>query len=217
MSFPVCISSLWSDSWVPEHSVLGCGVQPEARRAEGSGSLDSTDAQQGGGAPEADQGQGGAKSQQEEAQTQQEEARGGAQPLEKGDADAAQQDARAAREGGKQAATDVSSDGETTKIGERRSGGDTDEDRQRAEAAGDGGRRQQDGAEAADKQEVEEGGPPGGLGKGIWVIDLTVDDPAALKDGEDTYMVRPLDTGGPYHLPCTHAVERAHRTGARSG
>lgn len=167
--------------------MLGCGMQPDKKRAEEVQDQDSTDAQQGGSMPEADQGQG-------KPQLQQGEAKSGAQPLKKGDIDAAQQDGQASRVGEKQAATDVSSDAKTAEIGGRQRSGDTDESRHRPGAAEDSGERQQDGAAsaAADKQKVEGGGNTGGVGEGIWVIDLTVDDPAALKDGEDTYMVCPF-------------------------
>ena len=51
---------------------------------------------------------------------------------------------------------------------------------------------------SSDRQEQKEGGDSGGRGAGIWVIDLTVDDPEALQDGEDTYMVCPMHLA----LPC---------------
>ena len=55
-----------------------------------------------------------------------------------------------------------------------------------------------------DKQGQKGGGDSGGRGAGIWVIDLTVDNPGALQDGEDTYMVWPVHLAPPCICTCMH-------------
>ena len=158
------------------------GVQPGSEEATSTQSQGSSEAQEDSSGAKADEGQGNADPQQDN--------NGGAQPLEKEGADTAQGDLRGA---GKEAAADVSLDSERTETGVQQRSSETEKDRRWA--ADISGGRQRDGAASmlADKQRLHEDG--GRLGEGIWVIDLTVDDPAALKDGEDTYMVCTI------HLP----------------
>ena len=58
-----------------------------------------------------------------------------------------------------------------------------------------------DSAGSQESQQEEAKGD-GRLSKGIWVIDLTVDEPA-LKDGEDTPMVGPSTRQLPIHAVLT--------------
>ena len=165
-------------------------------------SQDSSDAQQDSSGAKADEDQGDADPQQE--------TKGKWQPLKKGDIDAAQTDSR---EAGEHTAADISSGGERTETEVQLSSGDTNKDRRKAEPADISRDEQQDGAASAvpDKQKVDEKEDGGGLGEGIWVIDLTVNDPAALKDGEDTYMVCP------FHLPYMHCMPLTGRAVACLG
>ena len=154
-------------------------MQPGSEEAISSQSQDSSDAQQESSGAQADKGQGNADPQQE--------ANGGAQQLKEEDTDAARGESRKA---GEHTTTDVSSDNERTEEREQQGSSGTDMDRRRAGLVDVSIGRQQDGgaSEAPDRQKMDVK-EDGGLGVGIWVIDLTVDDPAALKDGEDTYMV----------------------------
>ncbi|CAL5220429.1 g2443 [Coccomyxa viridis] len=153
---------------------------PGSEEAISSQSQDSSDAQQESSGAQADKGQGNADPQQE--------ANGGAQQLKEEDTDAARGESRKA---GEHTTTDVSSDNERTEEREQQGSSGTDMDRRRAGLVDVSIGRQQDGgaSEVPDRQKMDVK-EDGGLGVGIWVIDLTVDDPAALKDGEDTYMVK---------------------------
>ena len=50
------------------------------------------------------------------------------------------------------------------------------------------------------RPQVQQEQPGSLVQEGIWVIDLTVDDPTATKDGGDTYMVRAALVASAYAL-----------------